>query len=128
MEGMLMEQVNGFNFRRIIERQTTEGIKDDLPDDFDVKTYFERLRAYVAEMHKRGIFHLDLHLRNLMIDRETSAPVIIDFGKARYGRDLDKSVVNAPDYAQSDFESLRIAENEAREWIAKQSAKVSQKP
>ncbi len=52
-------------------------LRGDVPDDF-----LPRLEAAVAEMHARGVVHLDLrHRSNVMVD-EHGAPVLIDFGSA----------------------------------------------
>ena len=120
MDGCIMEHLEAFNFRRILESQTTEEIKDELPEGFDVKVFFRQVHLYVEQMHLRGIYHGDLHLRNLMIDRKTGLPRIIDFGKARFERELDKTK-DLPDYAKSDFESLRMAEAEVEEWLAQKA-------
>lgn len=117
MDGLAMEHLDAFNMRRIMEEQTTEGIKDALPQGFDVNEYFGRLRAYVTEMHKRGIVHNDLHLRNLMVDRTNGNPYIIDFGKAKDLRTLDRTRESARDWMERDFEALRLAEAELRTWI-----------
>lgn len=117
MDGIAMEHLDAFNMRRILEGQTTEGIKDELPDRFSAKTFFERLRAYVKAMHKRGIVHNDLHLRNLMVDRTNGNPYVIDFGKAKDLRTLDRTRDSERDWMERDFEALRLAEAELRTWI-----------
>lgn len=119
MDGIVMEHLDAFNFRRIIEKQTTEGIKDKLPQGFDVDDYFDRLLAYVVEMHKMGILHGDLHLRNLMIDRKTNMPYLIDFGKAKFAWQIDKTRMSVEDLQRNDLESLRLAKIEAKQWIKK---------
>ncbi len=60
-----------------------------LPDNFDVDKYFSSLRGFVQQMHNNGIYHADLFSRNIMIDKKTSAPVLIDFGESR-GESLDE--------------------------------------
>ncbi len=40
-------------------------------------------------MHEKGIHHRDAHDGNIMIDRETGAPYVIDFGNATYGNGED---------------------------------------
>jgi len=120
-DGFAMEQLAAVNFRRILEGQTTEGVKDALPEGFNVNEYFGRLRAYVTELHKRGIVHNDLYLRNMMVDRATGMPRIIDFGKARLDRDLDKTKTTLTDEAKKDFATLQAAEAEVKIWLAGQS-------
>lgn len=125
MDGIVMEQLNATNFRRVIEKQTTEGIPDELPPGFDVQRYFGALERYVKEMHKLGIYHGDLHLRNMMIDRQTGLPYLIDFGKSKFDWELDKSKANPTDYAANDLETLRLAKIEALRWIEKQAGKAA---
>ena len=36
----------------------------------------------IMEMHQAGVYHNDLHLRNILIDRNRNQPVIIDLGYA----------------------------------------------
>ena len=117
-DGFVMEHLDALNFRRILEGQTTEGMKDELPESFDVDQYFGRLRGYVSEMHARGIMHNDLHLRNMMIDRRTGLPRLIDFGKAKLEQDLDKSKTSLVEEARRDIDTLFFAEKEVRDWLA----------
>ncbi len=121
IKGIVMEQLDAFNFRRIIEGQTTEGIKDELPKNFDANDFFRRLRAYVNEMHKKGIFHGDLHLRNLMIDRQTGLPYIIDFGKAKWTHELDRTKINTEEYKEKDLHSIYLAEIEVKKWLKRKT-------
>lgn len=117
-DGLAMEHLDAVNFRRVIEGQTTEGVKDELPAPFDVDRYFGKMRAYVKEMHARGIIHNDLHLRNMMIDRRTGSPRVIDFGKAKLEQDLDKSKTSVAEEAKRDVDTLFFAEKEVRDWLA----------
>ena len=118
LNGFVMEHLDAVNFRRILEGQTTEGFKDELPERFDLDEYFGRLRAYVKELHGQGIMHNDLHLRNMMIDRRTGLPRVIDFGKAVLERDLDKSKTSLEEEAKRDLATLHFAEKEAQDWLA----------
>ncbi len=117
LDGLAMEHLDAVNFRRVIERQTTEGVRDQLPETFQVDHYFANLRGYVKAMHERGVVHKDLHLRNLMIDRTTGNPYVIDFGKAIVDRDLDKTRTSFDDVKKQDLATLDSAEVEARKWL-----------
>ncbi|MFH1047798.1 MAG: protein kinase [Patescibacteria group bacterium] len=117
MVGLVMEQLDAVNLRRVIEKQTTEGIKDELPAQFDIDDFFLRLKSYVKEMHRNGVIHNDLHLRNIMVDRDTSQPRVIDFGKAKLVAELDKTRTSPEDEFAKDMESLRLAEIELRNWL-----------
>ncbi len=49
--------------------------------------FWDRLDAAVAEMHRRGVVHLDLrHRSNVLVDR-VGKPVLIDFGSAQCFRE-----------------------------------------
>lgn len=60
--------------------KTPEGTEDveSVLDDF-----FGALEDYVFEMHARGIVHGDLVPRNIMIDKKTGRPRLIDFGRSK---------------------------------------------
>jgi hypothetical protein len=44
--------------------------------------FFARLEAAIAEMHARGVVHLDLRHQGNMLVGEDGAPVLVDFGSA----------------------------------------------
>lgn len=54
-------------------------------DDVDevLEVFFVALQDYVLEMHERGVAHCDLMPRNIMIDKSTGKPRVIDFGRAK---------------------------------------------
>lgn len=54
-----------------------------LPDDFDVDEFFDALEDYIKTLHRQNIHHRDLHDGNIMIDRKTKRPVVIDFGRTK---------------------------------------------
>jgi serine/threonine protein kinase len=55
--------------------------KEDVEDV--IQDFYEALEDYVFEMHSQGIVHLDLAPRNIMIDRTTGKPRLIDFGRSK---------------------------------------------
>lgn len=63
-----------------------------LPDNFDFDVFFEKLENYINELHKQGVHHRDLHSGNVMIEKSTGNPMVIDFGKSVKGalRDEEK--------------------------------------
>lgn len=54
----------------------------DLPENFDSKAFFAALKDFIGKMHERGIHHRDLHDGNILVDRKTMLPYVIDFGKS----------------------------------------------
>lgn len=47
------------------------------------RAFLDRLETAMREMHARGVVHLDLrHHSNLMVEKHTGEPVLIDFGAA----------------------------------------------
>jgi serine/threonine protein kinase len=62
---------------------SVEDVLDDrapLPEAFEYDRFLTALEAYVQELHDRGYYHRDLHAGNILIDRETGMPYVIDFG------------------------------------------------
>ncbi|MDH5442240.1 MAG: protein kinase [Candidatus Nomurabacteria bacterium] len=58
--------------------------KQDLPTNFDVDVFCDKLEDFIKQMHKKNIYHRDIALRNVLIDPETNNPVVIDFGNALF--------------------------------------------
>lgn len=58
--------------------------KQSFPEGFAYNEFFEKLSSYVEVMHtEKGIAHLDLKPANILIDRKTCLPFLIDFGEAQ---------------------------------------------
>lgn len=72
---MSMEFLNAASLRKIIERG-----EEELPEHFDFETFFSALERFVAEMHAMHFYHCDLHWGNVMVDRDTGMPCVIDCG------------------------------------------------
>jgi serine/threonine protein kinase len=54
----------------------------ELPKNFDLASFRDDLNDFVERMHSENIYHRDLHEGNIMIDKETCQPYVIDFGAA----------------------------------------------
>ncbi len=72
---ILMERVYGVSIKDIVHG--TERV----PDNYDHKKFFTKLKENIKIMHENNIHHRDLHEGNVMID-QNGDPVIIDFGTA----------------------------------------------
>ena len=58
--------------------------KAEVPETFSLDRFFSALEEYVHEMHANGYYHRDLHDGNIMVDRESGMPRVIDFGMATH--------------------------------------------
>lgn len=84
---LIMERINGHNVKEISENPSL------MPESFDYRIFCDSLDEQIAKMHNKGkmedgIYHRDLHERNVMINEE-GLPVIIDFGTAVEGSGSD---------------------------------------
>ena len=78
----VMERLKAFNLQDALDK------KEDLPENFNIDDFFSALGKFISAMHEeKGIFHRDLHGGNIMIERETGMPCVIDFGAAKKGSD-----------------------------------------
>jgi serine/threonine protein kinase len=75
---LVMEKINGPSLEDI-----NLG-KSDIPESFNIETFFVDLKRFILKMHEMGIYHRDIADRNIMIDKETGKPFLIDFGNAVY--------------------------------------------
>ncbi len=76
--GILMEELDAENLQHVLNR------KAPLPNSFQADRFMSALENFIEMMHtKEGIFHGDLAPRNIMIDRTSGMPRVIDFGRAR---------------------------------------------
>ncbi len=74
-EMILMERIYGCSIGDIVFGN------EKVPDNYDHKKFFAKLKEQVKALHEANIHHRDLHEGNVMID-EHGDPVIIDFGAA----------------------------------------------
>lgn len=82
---IIMERLDAINLQFILNGE------EEFPEEFDLDDFIEALGEYVDEMHKLGIIHRDLEARNVMVDRKTGLPRVIDFGRSVYAEEeLDK--------------------------------------
>ena len=90
---MVMEKLNAVSIDDILQRRAI------VPPNFNFETFFSKLSGLLSQIHALGVHHRDLHEGNIMIDRETGDPYIIDFGaaKRKYLEDDDPYTDILPD-------------------------------
>lgn len=73
----VMEKLNAFTLEEI------KLGKVDIPESFDLNSFFNDLKKFIKKMHEQGIYHRDLaNAENIMVDKNEGNPYIIDFGLA----------------------------------------------
>ena len=78
-----MERIYGYTVHEILLQPSL------LPKKFNYDVFCAALEESVAILHSIGIYHRDLHAKNIMIDSKTGMPYIIDFGTATEGSGSD---------------------------------------
>lgn len=107
---IIMETLDAVNLQRALLG------KENLPENFDFDDFFDRLEAYTQSLHaKMKIAHCDLDAKNMMVDRKTGRPIVIDFGRAAH---LDKERPAHDPRANKDMETLAEAYSKAEKILA----------
>lgn len=111
--GIVMERLDAANLQTVLNG------KESVPDGFDIEDFFFRLENYIGEMHDEfGIIHNDLEPRNVMIDRETGFPRVIDFGRSLVFKDKPE---NFDHLAKRDFDNINRAYELVKKHLDKNS-------
>jgi tRNA A-37 threonylcarbamoyl transferase component Bud32 len=92
-EVLVMERLNSASIKEILSNEL------DVPENFDFKKFSSEIEKFFLKLHEQGIYHRDAHGGNIMIENETGAPCIIDFG----GSILNELSAEDP-YQQTDFQ------------------------
>ncbi len=79
---LIMERVDGHTILEVLEKPSL------LPKKFDFAVFSKALDDSIKKMHDSGLYHRDLHSKNVMINK-AGMPVIIDFGTATVGSGSD---------------------------------------
>lgn len=95
---LLMEELDAVNLQHVLNDTASA------PDSFNPETFLDDYWDFLDELHRQGIAHGDVAPRNVMIDRKTGKPRVIDFGRSqripREGSKRDRFV----DKDAADFE------------------------
>lgn len=74
---LIMEQLDAVNLQHVIHGT------ESLPESFDLEDFFDSLDHFVTGIHEiKKVAHMDLEARNIMVDKKTGKPRVIDFGRA----------------------------------------------
>lgn len=77
MVAIIMDELPAVNLQHVIRGE------QKMPEKFDYNLFFDSLEKYVNALHtEHRIAHGDLEARNVMVDKETGLPYVIDFGRA----------------------------------------------
>lgn len=75
-----------------------------LPEAFELELFFDALFAFIDHMHAhKQIAHADIAPRNVMIDRQTGLPRVIDFGRSK---PIPSSDAAAQRLMNADYEAI----------------------
>ncbi len=77
---IIMEKIEGLSIGDNI-REVRGGRVANLPSNFSINVFMEKLEKQVEIMHKHNFYHRDLTINNVLINKEGN-PVIIDFGSS----------------------------------------------
>ena len=83
---IVMERLNAINLQHVLTDPSL------WPSEFVVDSFFADLEKFIQHMHDtEQIAHGDLYPRNVMVDSETGAPYVIDFGKSTAFGDVSQT-------------------------------------
>lgn len=76
---IIMEELDAINLQHVFNGNA------QLPEGFDVETFVDSLYSYIDHLHTEyDIVHGDLFARNVMVDKQTGLPRVIDFGESKF--------------------------------------------
>lgn len=117
-DAILMEEVSGKSLEQLMNGD------EEFPASFDMDAFFRTLGKFLENLHdQKGIYHLDIAPRNVMVDRETGLPVLIDFGRSRKF-DFSEEVKLEGDRDRAQFEATR---SEVKQFLSGQLQRGSSK-
>lgn len=113
---IVMEKLNAVNLQHVINNT------EQLPESFEKEVFFNAIDEYIASLHsEKEICHMDLEPRNIMVDKITGNPFIIDFGRSVSLKGL--SPQKRRQYEDDDLDKLAAGEKAFSDAIDKVSNK-----
>ncbi len=114
---LMMETINAVSIDDVLQGRAP------LPENFNIDTFFAKIMDFLEEIHDQDLYHRDLHEGNIMIDRVTGEPWVIDFGAATtsFGED-DPYLVNVSGQTTkliSDESVLKRVKKDLKEHLAR---------
>ncbi|MFH1611006.1 MAG: phosphotransferase [Patescibacteria group bacterium] len=74
---IIMERLDAVNLQHILNGT------EQFPEGYDAQVFVDALEEYLDHIHEKfGIVHGDLEPRNVMVDKKTGLPRLIDFGRS----------------------------------------------
>jgi len=111
--GIVMEKLNACNLEEVLQ-----GV-EQLPATYNHGSFFDALADFLQVMHEDAeVGHGDLYPRNVMVDRETGAAYVIDFGRSSLLSDLDAG--RRREIAEQDWDQYDTVEAELYAYCQKQ--------
>lgn len=101
LDAILMEEIGGKSLEQLMNGD------EEFPVSFDPDEFFLALGNFLNKLHEqKGIYHLDIAPRNVMVDRKTGHPILIDFGRAKKFN-FSEEVKLEGERDQAQFEAVR---------------------
>jgi tRNA A-37 threonylcarbamoyl transferase component Bud32 len=95
---IVMEKLDAVNLQLVFNGQ------EELPEGFDFEAFYNSLDGYIGSLHSEmGVAHNDLFPRNVMIDKTTGMPYVIDFGRSVV---VDATAIQKSPAVNSDWDNF----------------------
>lgn len=102
---IIMERLDAICLQKILNSD------ESFPENFDPEIFTDALGEYLDYIHETvGVVHADLAPRNVMVDRKTGLPRLIDFGRSGVKSQFtDEDFQKAVDQEDLDFDAIAVA-------------------
>ena len=118
---LAMQLVDGISLKKTIATGSP------VPENFEIESFFQKIYLLLEVMHKeKGVYHRDVHIGNILIERKTGLPYLIDYGNSvkLSKQELDSKIdpyhleINGKSFdLQNDFKGLELAKGEIRRYL-----------